>query len=177
VPSGTAHRLAANYRHGEAGPLVQVAAAGEHSGSAPAFPSGAGGLLSTVDDWLSFGRMLLAAGEGAGGRHRILSPESVRLMTTDQLTATERASATLFLEGQGWGYGGSVDVAEVDEWNTLGRYGWVGGTGTTAHICPATGTVSILLTQTELSSPIAPPVLRDFWRCAAEWSQVTAPRP
>ena len=28
----------------------------------PAFPSGAGGLVSTVDDWYAFARMLLAGG-------------------------------------------------------------------------------------------------------------------
>jgi len=28
-----------------------------------------------------------------------------------------------------------------------GRYGWVGGTGTSAHITPSTGTVAILFTQ------------------------------
>ncbi len=41
------------------------------------------------------------------------------------------------LDGQGWGFGGSVDVAAVDPWNVMGRYGWVGGTGTSAHIIPS----------------------------------------
>lgn len=45
------------------------------------FPSGAGGLVSTVDDWHSFARMLLAGGS-VGGR-QLLSPASVRQMTTD----------------------------------------------------------------------------------------------
>jgi CubicO group peptidase (beta-lactamase class C family) len=170
LPSGALHRLAGYYRHSQTGPLEQVAAAGEYSDGTPLFPSGAGGLLSTVDDWHAFGRMLLAAGEVAGGDHRVLSPESVRLMTTDQLTATERAGATLFLEGQGWGYGGSVDVAAVDEWNSPGRYGWVGGTGTSAHVCPGSGAVSILMTQTELTGPTPPTVMRDFWSYAARWS-------
>jgi CubicO group peptidase (beta-lactamase class C family) len=169
LPSGARDRLAAYYRHSEAGPLEQVAAAGEYSGSA--FPSGAGGLLSTVDDWHSFARMLLAGGEVTGEGHRVLSPESVRLMTTDQLTAVERARAAMFLEGQGWGYGGSVDVAAIDEWNTPNRYGWVGGTGTAAHVSPATGTVTVLMTQTEMAGPTPPPVMRDFWRYAVRWSQ------
>ena len=46
----------------------------------PIFPSGSGGLVSTLADWHRFGRMLLADGGG------LLSPESVRLMTTDHLT-------------------------------------------------------------------------------------------
>jgi CubicO group peptidase (beta-lactamase class C family) len=168
VPSWARDRLAGYYRHSETGALEQVAAAGEYSEGAPLFPSGAGGLLSTVDDWHAFARMLLARGEVGG--QRVLTPESVRLMTTDQLTATERAGATLFLEGQGWGYGGSVDVADIDEWNSPGRYGWVGGTGTAAHISPISGAVSILLTQTEMTGPTPPPVMRDFWRYTARWS-------
>ena len=86
----------------------------------PVFPSGAGGLVTTLADWHRFGRMLLSDGGG------LLSPESVRLMTTDHLTPEQRDASTLFLEGAGWGFGGSVAAD--------GRYGWVGGTGTTAHV-------------------------------------------
>ncbi|MGZ4604379.1 MAG: serine hydrolase domain-containing protein, partial [Kineosporiaceae bacterium] len=132
----------------------------------PAFPSGAGGLVSTADDWLAFGRMLLAGGS-AGGRP-LLSPESVRLMTTDHLTPQQRADSPLFLEGQGWGFGGSVDVTVTDTWTVRGRYGWVGGTGTTAHVVPATGTVAVLLTQREMTGPTPPEFMRAFWRYAAD---------
>src|SRR5215218_10435792 len=135
--------------------------------SPPAFPSGAGGLVSTVDDLHAFGRMLLAEGTFAG--RRLLSPESVRQMTTDRLTKSQRDASRLFLEGQGWGFGGSVDVETTDPWNVPGRYGWVGGTGTAAHITPSTGTVTILLTQLEMTGPNPPDMMRDFWRSAAEW--------
>jgi CubicO group peptidase (beta-lactamase class C family) len=127
----------------------------------PAFPSGAGGLVSTVDDWLAFGRMLLD-----GGRD-LLTPESVRLMTTDHLTPAQRELGALFLEGQGWGYGGSVDIAVTDPGTVPGRYGWVGGTGTTAHVIPATGTVTVLLTQRAMTNPVPPAIMRDFWRVTA----------
>jgi len=156
-------RLAGAYRQGENGALEEVDPAGASSGTASAFPSGAGGLFSTVDDWHAFARMLLADGG------RVLSAESVRLIRTDQLTASERADAALFLEGQGWGFGGTVDVAAVDEWNYPGRYGWVGGSGTAAHVDPDTGTISILMTQTETSGPAAPAVMADFWRYADGW--------
>jgi CubicO group peptidase (beta-lactamase class C family) len=118
----------------------------------PVFPSGAGGLVSTLADWHRFGRMLLAGGGG------ILSPESVRSMTTDQLTQEQRDASTLFLEGAGWGFGGAV---EAD-----GRYGWVGGTGTTAHVEPSTGTVGILLTQVQMAGPTPTPFMRAFWEHA-----------
>lgn len=131
----------------------------------PKAPSGAGGLVGTVDDWYAFARMLLA--EGAAGRRRVLSPESVRLMLTDHLTRAQRDASTLFLEGQGWGFGGSVDVERLDPWNVQGRYGWVGGTGTVGHLTPATGAVSILLTQVAMPGPTPTPIMRDFWRYAA----------
>lgn len=98
---------------------------------------------------------------------RLLSRDSVRLMTTDHLTRAQRERGTLFLEGQGWGYGGSVDVEAVDPWNVPGRYGWVGGTGTAGHLTPATGTVSVLLTQLAMTGPTPPPMMREFWRYAA----------
>jgi CubicO group peptidase (beta-lactamase class C family) len=134
------------------------------------FPSGAGGLVSTAGDLLAFGRMLLAGGAAANGV-RLLSPGSVTLMTTDQLTATERDQSRLFLDGQGWGFGGGVDVERIEPWNVPGRYGWVGGTGTAAHIVPASGSgqgvVTILLTQVALTGPTPPAIMREFWEHAA----------
>ena len=78
-------------------------------------------------------------------------------MTTDQLTPSQRDASRLFLEGQGWGFGGSVDVEAIHPWNVPGRYGWVGGTGTAAHITPSTGAVTILLSQLELAGPTTRP--------------------
>ena len=64
----------------------------------------------------------------------------------------------LFLEGAGWGFGGAVA--------TDGRYGWIGGTGTTAHVAPATGTIGILLTQLRMTGPTPTPLMREFWQHA-----------
>jgi CubicO group peptidase (beta-lactamase class C family) len=162
VPAGAVERLSPYYRRDPDGGRLQLVDPPDGQWSSmPAFPSGAGGLVSTLDDWYRFGRMLLAGG-GA-----LLSPDSVRLMMTDHLTPAQRAASRLFLEGQGWGYGGSVDVERVDPWNVPGRYGWVGGTGTTAHVIPSTGWVTILLTQVEMAGPTPPAVMRDFWRYAA----------
>ena len=49
--------------------------------------------------------------------------------------------------GLGPGFGGSVDVETIDPWNVPGRYGWVGGIGTAAHITASTGTITILLSH------------------------------
>ncbi|MGW3321585.1 serine hydrolase domain-containing protein [Streptomyces virginiae] len=167
VPPGEIHRFTSYYRAAPDGGGLELVDAPDGEWSAlPAFPSGAGGLVSTVDDLYAFGRMLLAGGSYGGGR-RLLSADSVRQMTTDHLTAPQRAAGALFLEGQGWGFGGSVDVARLDPWNVPGRYGWIGGTGTAAHIVPTTGTVTVLLTQRELAGPAAPEVMRQFWTYAA----------
>jgi CubicO group peptidase (beta-lactamase class C family) len=131
----------------------------------PAFESGGGGLLGTADDWLRFARMLLAEGRVDG--RQLLSRESVQQMLTNHLDEAQRASARLFLEGQGWGFGGSVDVASTQRWEVPGRYGWVGGSGTSAHLIPSTGTVAILLTQVGVTSPAPVPLQLEFWSYAA----------
>ncbi|TGZ10921.1 serine hydrolase domain-containing protein [Streptomyces rhizosphaericola] len=169
VAPGALDRFTGYYRAGEGspagGPELVDAPDGQWS-RPPAFPSGSGGLVSTVDDWCAFGRMLLAGGLADDGR-RVLAAESVRQMLTDHLTPAQRAESGLFTEGQGWGFGGSVDVEITAPWNVLGRYGWIGGTGTSAHVIPSTGTVAVLLTQMELAGPAAPRLMRDFWTYAA----------
>ena len=158
-------RFTSFYKTGPDGLVLADAPDGQWS-TMPAMPLGSGGLAGTAGDWVAFGRMLLAEGAAADGK-RVLTPESVRLMTTDHTTAAQREIGALFLEGQGWGMGGSVDIAAVDPWNVPGRYGWVGGTGTSAHVLPATGTVSVLLTQVGADSPVVPRWMRDFWQYAA----------
>jgi CubicO group peptidase (beta-lactamase class C family) len=165
VPADKRDRFTSYYRTGPAGGLELADAPDGQWSSLPAFPSGGGGLAGTVDDWFAFARLLLA--EGTVDGRRLLSPESVRQMTTNYLSGAQRGAATLFLEGQGWGFGGSVDVERTDPWNVPGRYGWVGGTGTAAYLTPSTGDVNILLTQVAMAGPTPPPLMRDFWRTAA----------
>jgi CubicO group peptidase (beta-lactamase class C family) len=165
VPADKLDRFTSSYRPGPDGDPELIDRPDGQWSSRPAFPSGAGGLVSTVDDWYAFARMLLG-GESSGGKQP-LSPTSVAQMTTNRLTPAQRDASRLFLEGQGWGFGGSVDVETIDPWNVPGRYGWVGGTGTAAHITPSTGSVTILLSQLELTGPTPPELMRDFWRYAA----------
>ena len=116
--------------------------------SPPPFESGAGGVLSTVDDWWTFGQMLLDGGKHLG--RQVLSPESVELMMTSHV---EAEPGNHFLDGQGWGFGGGVDVRLKDPLNVLGRYGWIGGTGTAGYVIPAMGTVVVWLAQVEFRGP------------------------
>jgi CubicO group peptidase (beta-lactamase class C family) len=168
VPAAKRERFTSYYKRGPTGLAPADLPDGQWS-SPPAFPLGSGGLVGTVDDWLAFARMLLAGGTTADGR-RLLSARSVRLMTTDHTTAAQRQVGVLFLEGQGWGMGGSVDIDGTEPWNVPGRYGWVGGTGTAAHLTPSTGLITILLTQVGMDSPTQPDWMREFWRYAGEFN-------
>ncbi|MFJ7302748.1 serine hydrolase domain-containing protein [Streptomyces sp. NPDC099088] len=165
VPASERGRFARYYRPDDEGGLTLADGPDGEWSAMPAFPSGAGGLASTADDWLAFARMLLADGTVAG--RSLLSADSVRRMTTNHLTPAQRDIGALFLEGQGWGYGAQVDIAPTDPWNVPGRYGWTGGTGTTGHLVPSTGTVALLLTQTGMTGPTPTPLMRDFWRATA----------
>ncbi|MFJ4627042.1 serine hydrolase domain-containing protein [Streptomyces sp. NPDC088847] len=166
VPESKRSRFTTAYTPGELGALEQADTPDGGFSRPPAFPSGAGGLVSTADDLLAFHRMLGANGTAPDGTP-VLSPTSVSRMTTNHLTAAQREASALFLEGQGWGYGGQVDVDPIDPWNVPGRYGWVGGTGTAAHVIPPTGTVTVLLTQVAMTSPTPPALMREFWASAA----------
>jgi CubicO group peptidase (beta-lactamase class C family) len=167
VPPDKLGRFTSFYRADPAGGGLQLADAPDGQWSRPpAFPSGAGGLVSTVDDLYSFARMLLA--RGSVDDRRLLSAASVRQMTTNHLTSAQRAAARLFLDGQGWGFGGAVDIETINPWNVPGRYGWVGGAGTATHIIPSDGSVAILLTQVEMPGPDDGSRVEGFWRHAAK---------
>ncbi len=156
----TGERRTCYYGHGDHGLVEQDGPDGQWS-SIPAFASGAGGLVSTVADVLAFQRMLL------GGGADLLPNALVAAMTADQLTSDIRATDTVFLDGQSWGFGGGVDIERRSPWNVPGRFGWVGGTGTSAYVVPADDTVAILLTQVELTGPSGSRVIEDFWSAAA----------
>jgi CubicO group peptidase (beta-lactamase class C family) len=111
----------------------------------PAFPSGAGGLLSTLDDFLAFARLLLNM--GVHGDTRLLSEQSVQLMTTNYLTPEQIAGGGPLLAGSGWGYGMAV-TTEPDDVSGPGRYGWSGGYGTSWFNDPNRKRTAIVLTQT-----------------------------
>jgi CubicO group peptidase (beta-lactamase class C family) len=130
---------------------------------APAFPSGAGGLVSTVDDYLAFARMLLTNGRNSGAR--LLSRPTIETMTTDHLTPNQKAASGLvdgFFDDNGWGFGVSIVTRRVDIPYAVGSYGWNGGLGTVWTNDPREEMITMLLTQEAWTSPAFPPVVRDF---------------
>jgi CubicO group peptidase (beta-lactamase class C family) len=111
----------------------------------PTFPSGAGGLVSTVDDFLRFGRLLVDRGRYRG--KPLLAETSVEAMTHNQLTPEQIAGGGPVLGGGGWGLGMGVVVNAEPEWPVPGRYGWSGGYGTSWFNDPHRGIVALLMTQ------------------------------
>jgi CubicO group peptidase (beta-lactamase class C family) len=168
VPASELHRLPAQYMTDPAS--GETAVYDEPSGqwaSPPSFPSGAGGLVSTIGDYAAFAAML--AGGGRLGGERILSRAAVSLMTSDQLTAAQKAVSGMTrgdFDDMGWGFGLSVVTRRTSLYGSPGSYGWNGGLGTAWFNDPAEDLTLILLTQQAMTSPVPPPVFRDFWTSA-----------
>ncbi len=130
----------------------------------PSFPSGGGGLVSTVDDFLAFADML--RGKGVSRGMRILSRPSVEFMTSDQLTPAQKAASGLvpgFFRVHGWGFGVAVVTERTEVAKSAGTYGWDGGMGTSWYNDPAEDLTMILMTQQAWASPIPPRLFQDFW--------------
>jgi CubicO group peptidase (beta-lactamase class C family) len=169
VPEVSLDRLATSYwTNFETGALeVYDEARGGQWSRPPAFPSGAGGLVSTIDDYLAFGQMMLSQGKHGG--ERILSRLSVETMTTDQLTPEQKAVSGLvpgYFDSHGWGFGVSVVTRRDDIAAVPGRYGWDGGLGTSWYSDKREDMVTILMTQRAWTSPSPPDVCLDFWTSA-----------
>lgn len=169
VPADKLDRFTDSYFTNPVTGVVEVydAARGGQWSSPPAFPSGAGGLVSTIDDYLAFGQMLLNKGQHGAGR--LLSRPAVELMTSDQLTAEQKARSGLvegFFESHGWGFGVSVVTRRDDLAGSVGAFGWDGGMGTRWISDPAEDLVVILMTARAWTSPIPPAVFADCWTSA-----------
>lgn len=167
VPAASVDRLASYYAlDPETGRFVLLDRPHGQWAFPPPFPSGAGGLVSTAGDWFRFARLLLD--DGVAGDRRLLSEESVDRMTADHVGDRYREpGGEVFLDGQGWGYGGGVDVHVTEPWQQPGRYGWVGGTGTSAYVHRPTRSVRIFLSQVQLGGPTSIDVMKAFWGAAA----------
>ena len=166
VPAAKLDRLASLYAADpETGTLELYDGAEDGRWSRPpAFESCGGGLVSTVDDYLAFRRMMLSGGKH--GSERVLSRPSVTLMTTDALTPEQRMEADMLLgDNGGWGFGMSVTTRRDDLSSTPGRFGWDGGYGTSGYSDPKEDTVGTLMTQ-RLAGPYSPRIDLDFWTSA-----------
>ena len=168
VPATKLGRLATCYNFNPATGKLEVfdEPRGGQWSRPPSFESGGGGLVSTVDDYLAFCRMML--NKGKSGSERILSHPSVELMTTDQLTPEQKAVSGFFpgfFNNRGWGFGVSVITERDNLASVPGRFGWDGGFGTSGYSDPKEDMVGILMTQRSLDAT-AITLSTDFWTSA-----------
>jgi CubicO group peptidase (beta-lactamase class C family) len=120
--------------------------------SPPAYTAGGGGLISTLDDYLLFARMLLNKGELNGRRY--IKRETFEMMSTNHLTEDQRQIPFLGMpmwSGLGFGLGLSVVMDPVKhEWmgaGSQGAFGWPGAFGTWWQADPQKNMILIFLIQ------------------------------
>jgi CubicO group peptidase (beta-lactamase class C family) len=160
VPREKWARRAGQYGFDEAGLLTKrlTGPGGSTMAERPddlTFVSGGQGLWSTADDYLSFARLF--TGGGAVEGVRILRPETLRMMMTNQLSAQQRESAEvggmpLFASGHGFGMGVAVVMEPEKAEATIcgggvGAVGWPGGFGGWWQADPNDNSVRILLSH------------------------------
>jgi CubicO group peptidase (beta-lactamase class C family) len=107
--------------------------------------SGAGGLMSDVEDYAQFGQMLLNGGQLNG--KRLLSPKTIELMSS------VIAPDTLPGRPKGRSFGLSVqvtnDAVAAGARISSGSYGWDGAFGTHFWVDPKEKVVGIIMIQTD----------------------------
>jgi CubicO group peptidase (beta-lactamase class C family) len=138
-------RLVTLYRRGQNG----LERSPDQSGlSSDTYFSGAGGLVSTAEDYAQFATMLVNGGELNGKRY--LSPRTIELMTSNH--TGEMAGGQMGMSPRGIGFGLGVQVVDdpvaADRRVSKGAWGWAGAYGTNVHIEPTADMVTIILMQT-----------------------------
>jgi CubicO group peptidase (beta-lactamase class C family) len=126
-------RLAELYFRDEEGKLNPGGEWGERYKKPAVHFSGGGGLVSTMDDYLSFCTMLLNGGELNGTR--ILEESTAKLIMSDQLPP-----GVSFGEDSGYGLAGSVNLES-------GAYSWGGAASTNFWIDPSNEMIVITMSQ------------------------------
>lgn len=137
---------------------------------------GGSGLVSTVDDYMRFARMLLNDGELDGAR--ILEPATVALMTTDQLDPRIAPEDRSFLTGKGNG-GFGIDLfvrtgpplTREENRGTVGEFYWDGWPSMLFWVDPRQDMAVILAVQ---KVPFDNDLHRDF-RSAVYGADYTGP--
>jgi CubicO group peptidase (beta-lactamase class C family) len=153
IPPEKRDRAAVLYGTSAPGTFTPMPLPGFLDDSPPVITAGGQGLVSTADDYLTFARMLLEGGQVDG--KRVLSQESIRLLTTDRLTPAQRRDIQFgipFFMAQGFGLGVSVvDDPEKNAWmgmGSRGSFGWPGLFGGWWQVDPQRQTVMLWLQQT-----------------------------
>jgi CubicO group peptidase (beta-lactamase class C family) len=124
--------------------------------SSKVYFSGAGGLMSTAEDYLQFAQMLLNGGTLNG--KRLLGPRTVELMSNGT-HAGELFAANPGRGGMGFGLGVDVvqDLARANRITSVGSFGWDGAYGTHFWVDAKEQMVGVMFINTA-----TPGLARDF---------------
>ncbi|MCV9885854.1 serine hydrolase domain-containing protein [Metabacillus halosaccharovorans] len=141
LPEEKRSRLVKAYTNSEEGGLELYT--GNHLGIIhhmdrnPAFESGGAGLVSTVDDYAKFAKMLM--NQGTLEEAQLLRPKTVSFLTSATLNIEQQKGFDLW--GQlGYSYGNFMrvltDPSQSASIGSLGEYGWDGWLGCYFINCP-----------------------------------------
>ncbi|MCQ2457879.1 MAG: beta-lactamase family protein [Clostridia bacterium] len=113
------------------------------------YESGGGGLLSTLDDYMTFALTLTNGGLSPSG-YRILQPDTVNRMRTDRLTPVQKKDFNWdYLHGYSYGLGvrTMIDPAASGIPGNAGEFGWCGVLGTWVLMDPAEKLTAVYMHQ------------------------------
>jgi len=161
VPADKRTRFSPNYFYNpQAGGLKEAATQNgvpQDYSEQPTKPSGGGGLVASAEDYYRFAQMLGNGGQLDGVR--ILSPATVKLMTSNHLPASLLTGEWgigqhIMRPGFGYGYDGAViiDPADANLPDGKGTYFWDGAAGTWFWVDPTNDVVFVGMIQ-RMTSP------------------------
>jgi CubicO group peptidase (beta-lactamase class C family) len=160
VPEEKRSRFAVNYGahpDGHLEPVNPGASTPTDYSQQPTMPSGGGGSVTTAEDYYHFAQMLANGGELAG--KRILSPETVKLMSSNHLAPsllTGQFGIGQSVMRRGFGYGFNVavvfDPPEAGMSDGKGTFFWDGAAGTWFWVDPTNDVVFVSMIQRMTSS-------------------------
>lgn len=152
IPENDRSRFAALYNRSDDGVLTRVPDEQANSFNTKdwALKPGGFGLTSTLDDYMKFTQMLV--NKGQLGKVRILKPETVKLMSTSQLSDTITKRMWLPSKGRvGFGIDFAVRTqppANKEENNgVVGEFFWDGAASTVFWVDPTNNLTAVLFTQ------------------------------
>jgi CubicO group peptidase (beta-lactamase class C family) len=159
-------RFATSYRdnpQGEFVPSVAMPGPPTDYATQPPLPSGGGGLTSTIEDYYRFAQMLGNGGQLGGSR--VLSPQTVKLMTSNHLpkeilTGQFGIGQHMMRPGFGYGFNCAVvfDPPEANMSDGKGTFFWDGAAGTWFWVDPTNDVVFVGMIQ-RMTSPDNHPLL------------------
>ena len=141
VPEGERDRVATIYAMGNGGTLTAM----PKSYGSKTFFGGGHGLFSTARDYTRFAQMISNGGELSG--QRILKPETIAMMTTNQIGRSDARIGPLSLGKYGLGFGLVLAPVTPGGQPVLNRYYWAGYYSTNFCIDPRHDLVAVIMTQ------------------------------